>query len=219
MLQGASAMYLPNKYTKWYNQIISQALVRTNITEYSEKHHIIPKSLGGNNRKDNLVRLTAREHFVCHRLLTKMVVGDAKLKMIRAVWRMTVKGTNFQDRYKPNSHTYEYLRHQFGSLRKGKITSKEVKDKISKANTGNTAWNKGIPRTVEEKTLISQRRKETAAVVGVWNKGKTHSPETINKLTEQAKTRQKYTCPHCAKQVAGSNYYRWHGNNCKTTLP
>jgi hypothetical protein len=140
-------MYLPNKYTKCYNQIIARAQSRTTVEGYTEKHHIIPKSLGGNNRKDNLVKLTAREHFICHRLLIKMVNDPFKIKMIRAVWRMTVKGADFQDRYKPNSRTYESIRLQFGSLRKGKTTSDIVKKKISDANTGKTAWNKGIPIT------------------------------------------------------------------------
>jgi len=212
-------MYLPNKYTKWYNQIISRALARADINEYTEKHHIIPKSFGGSNRKENLVKLTAREHFICHRLLIKMVTGPLQIKMIRAVWRMTVKGRDFQNRFQPNSRTYEYVRLQFGLLRKGKITPDHVKAKISKANKGNTAWNKGIPRTSEEKLLMSQKRKETAKLIGAWNAGKSHSNETLNKITEKAKSRIKYTCPHCIKEVAGSNYYRWHGDNCRSKQP
>ena len=34
--------------------------------EYSEKHHIIPRCLGGTNDKDNLIELTAREHCLAH---------------------------------------------------------------------------------------------------------------------------------------------------------
>ena len=66
-------------------QIIAAATSRTIIPKYVEKHHIIPKSLGGNNRKENLVNLSAREHFICHRLLVKMLNGDAKNKMIYAL--------------------------------------------------------------------------------------------------------------------------------------
>ena len=65
--------FLQNKYTKWYFNIISKAQNRDTLG-YVEKHHIIPKSLGGNNEQTNLVKLTAREHFVCHWLLTKMVI-------------------------------------------------------------------------------------------------------------------------------------------------
>lgn len=208
-------MYLPNKYTKCYNRIIANAISRQHISGYTEKHHIIPKSLGGSNRKDNLAKLTAREHFICHRLLVKMVEGDLKIKMIRAVWRMTVKGADFQDRYKPCSRTYESIRLLFGSLRKGIITPEVVKKKISDANKGKTAWNKGISRTAEEKLLMSIQRKHTALVVRVWNQGKPHPPETIAKIKEKANQRIKYSCQHCSKIMKGANYFRWHGDNCK----
>ena len=39
---------------------------------YSEIHHIIPRSFGGSDNPNNLVRLTAREHFIVHFLLYKM---------------------------------------------------------------------------------------------------------------------------------------------------
>jgi len=49
-------------YHKIYNQIIYDP--RNNIlTGYIEKHHIIPKSLGGSNASDNIVRLSCRQHF------------------------------------------------------------------------------------------------------------------------------------------------------------
>lgn len=35
-------------------------------------HHILPKSLGGTDNADNLVRLTVREHFLAHFLLYKI---------------------------------------------------------------------------------------------------------------------------------------------------
>lgn len=67
-------MYLQNKYTRWYYNIVNAAQNRS-INGYVEKHHIIPKSLGGSNKKINIVSLTAREHFICHWLLTKMTHG------------------------------------------------------------------------------------------------------------------------------------------------
>lgn len=48
-----------------YNQLIKR--VKTRILEgYYEKHHIILKCMGGDNSLENLVKLTAREHFLCH---------------------------------------------------------------------------------------------------------------------------------------------------------
>lgn len=42
--------------------------------QYFEVHHILPKSLFPLwvKRKSNIVPLTAREHFFCHQLLTKI---------------------------------------------------------------------------------------------------------------------------------------------------
>jgi cellobiose-specific phosphotransferase system component IIA len=65
-------IFIDNKYTRWYYNIVTNAKSRISIG-YTEKHHIIPKSCGGNNSKNNLVALTAREHFVCHLLLIRMV--------------------------------------------------------------------------------------------------------------------------------------------------
>jgi hypothetical protein len=73
--------------------IITSAKTRNISTEYCEKHHIIPKSLGGDNSKDNLVELTYREHFIRHMLLTKMTIGDDKRKMVCALWAMTIRKT------------------------------------------------------------------------------------------------------------------------------
>jgi hypothetical protein len=64
-------MFKHNKYTKTYFAIIDRAKQRS-ISGYVEVHHIVPKCLGGTDEAENTVRLTAREHFICHLLLTKM---------------------------------------------------------------------------------------------------------------------------------------------------
>lgn len=82
-------MFTENKYKTWYDKIVGEARVRIRITgEIYEKHHIIPKSLGGGNEKSNLVHLTHREHFTCHRLLVKMTEGEDKRRMSYALWMM-----------------------------------------------------------------------------------------------------------------------------------
>ena len=61
------------RYETIYNNLIEKR--RIEVPEgYSEEHHIKPKSLGGSDSKDNLVRLTAREHYLAHYLLMKMQV-------------------------------------------------------------------------------------------------------------------------------------------------
>lgn len=76
--------FIVNKYRTWYYNIINH---RLNITPtgYIEKHHILPKSLGGSNARSNIVSLTAREHYICHLLLVRMTSGIFRSKMVRAV--------------------------------------------------------------------------------------------------------------------------------------
>lgn len=72
-------------YAKIYNTIIEKR--RNNIPSgYTEIHHITPRSLGGTDEPYNLVKLTAKEHFICHLLLTKMYPSNsaASNKMIHA---------------------------------------------------------------------------------------------------------------------------------------
>jgi uncharacterized protein (DUF1697 family) len=152
-----------NKYKKWYTSITENAKDRV-ITGYTERHHIIPRSLDGTDEKHNLVDLTAREHFICHWLLTKIYTGEARSKMIYALNGM--KRTNKeQQRYETpiTSRVYARLKEKFG-----KTHSATMKGRIP--------WNKGIPITEE------QREKNRQAALG-----KTFSAETIAKIV--AKTR------------------------------
>lgn len=97
-----------------YNCIISKAKNRTELSEYYEKHHILPKSLGGSNDETNLVKLTAREHFICHWLLVKMYEKGSveRKKMLFAFWRMKSNPDDNGKRY-INSRAYETFRMEF----------------------------------------------------------------------------------------------------------
>jgi hypothetical protein len=152
---------LENKYTSYYNSIINNAKHRS-IDGYYETHHIVPKSLGGSNLKENLVKLTAREHFVCHLLLTKMYEGDAKNKMIHAAWAMATLENNSQQRYKITSKIYESLRIKYANLKSetlkgkpGRKHSEETKKKLSLALIGK----KRKPMSEESKKKLSESMK------------------------------------------------------------
>jgi hypothetical protein len=59
-------------YQRIYDQIIDQAKQQGRKKGqgiYYESHHIVPRSEGGSNRRENLVLLTAKEHYIVHLLL------------------------------------------------------------------------------------------------------------------------------------------------------
>jgi hypothetical protein len=95
-----------NKYSKWYNNIIKRALTR-NVEGYTERHHITPKSAGGSNDLNNIVRLYPREHMLCHILLTKFTEGDVKIKMLRAVYFLCHTQKN---KTRVSTRLYEYFK-------------------------------------------------------------------------------------------------------------
>lgn len=76
------------KYHRWYNWLVGRAVCRP-LEAYTERHHIVPSSLGGRNDRSNIVRLTYREHFLAHWLLVKMTTGADRRKMRYALYRMS----------------------------------------------------------------------------------------------------------------------------------
>lgn len=89
-------------YVQVYEAIINRAVNRENLTEAFDKHHIIPRSLGGTDFKSNIVKLTLREHFICHLLLAK-IYGKG---MLHAALMLS----SFK-RY--NSRCYKWLREKY----------------------------------------------------------------------------------------------------------
>lgn len=67
-------------YLRIYNELVTDRQSQKRHKEmYTELHHIVPKCLGGTNLKENLVKLTAREHYLAHWLLTKIYPDNIKL--------------------------------------------------------------------------------------------------------------------------------------------
>lgn len=218
MLTGAPAMiFINNKYTRLYYSIISNAQTRIlPIDTYIEKHHIIPKSLGGDNSKANLVNLTAREHFICHRLLTRMTTGVAKQKMAHAVWAMLVQGKN-TNKGIVTSKTFELARIAAAKaasvLLTGITRSEETKQRMTKPkSSSHTAL------LVSRCIRMAENRKGKPA----HNKGKTginsplfNRPKSVETKTRMSKPKEKATCPHCGLVGGVNQLKRWHFDNCK----
>lgn len=110
-------MFFDTKHTKWYMAIIMHRQ-QVPMAGYVEKHHIVPRSMGGNNDSTNIVKLTPREHFVCHRLLVRMTHGRDKHKMAHALWMMASAGRNATT-FNVSSRSYELFRRLKSDASKG----------------------------------------------------------------------------------------------------
>lgn len=131
-------MFNVTKYTHTYHKIIEMSTKKNRVKTadvYYENHHIIPKSLGGGNEKENLVLLTPREHFLVHWLLTKMVTDqDHKRKMHNAFYRLS-HASKFNDKRKLSPKQYELCRLSNVKAQLGKKYSNEVREQRSKSIT------------------------------------------------------------------------------------
>lgn len=165
-------------YEKIYQQLMDRALTRT-LPGYKERHHIVPKCMGGNNSKLNLVDLTAREHFIAHKLLCEIYPNTDKLQY--ALWMMANKpqsGTQ-QRLYTITNREYDRIKLLISKTRKSFTHSEETKKKIRQSSKGKIPWNNGLRQSDDTRQKISIANKGNIA----HNKGKPHSDVTRQKMS------------------------------------
>lgn len=200
-------IFLNNKYSVLYDKLIARARNRK-LSGYVERHHIIPRSMGGGSF-ENIVELTAREHFICHALLVKMTEGDAQYKMVNALMWMCVSSPD-HSRY-VNSRLYNSARHIVSLMRRDPILDHSRRKKISLSH-------KALPK----KTLTEEWKRR----IGESSKGRHHTTEHKQHMSNYksnfwAKKKElgleypTLTCLYCNKSGRGPNMTRYHFSNCK----
>jgi hypothetical protein len=173
------AKFKKNKYTKWYYNIIEAAKNRIKASdEYYEKHHIMPVSLGGKRNVKNEVYLTAREHFLCHFLLTRMTSGKARTKMTYAFHIMKSNPRGNGKRY--NGRLFEMTRKELSIATSGK-NSPTYGLKLCGEKNGFF----GKHHTEKTKDLLRSKLKGKMAGSDNPFYGKRHTEETKKFLSKQ----------------------------------
>lgn len=182
-----TAMFCDNKYTRWYYQIIRRAQARiTTSDSYTEIHHIIPKSLGGTNKKSNLVLLSGREHFIVHWLLTKMVNNKKqKYQMWNAFSCMLYRKRPGQDRYKVSGRVFESI----------KIAGAKIKSEKFKGENNPMFGRRGELSPHFGKQWTDEHRKNASNA----HKGLARTPEARAKQSATTKGK-KQTAEHIEKR-------------------
>ena len=159
-------------YQRIHDSIIAKAH-NQKLLGYSEKHHIIPKCMGGTNDKENLVKLTARQHFIVHKLLVEAYPDNDKL--FYAYWAMCNKqgSAKMLRNYKISSREYERVKCIFAKKMSSRQLSAEHKRKIGEAS-------KQRIHTVESK----QKNREAHLGKPSPMLGKSHTVESKQKNRE-----------------------------------
>ena len=150
---------LSELYVNRYERFID-SLKKQNVEGYSEVHHIVPRSMGGTNDTDNLIRLTARQHFIAHWMLWKAYGGKMTMAFHAMVYRYNKK---IKRHTKINSRTHLKLveqHSQFLSLLNtnnkyalGTKWTEESKQKMREIRAKQT-----IPKESYEKSSMSMSK-------------------------------------------------------------
>lgn len=196
--------FVESKYSRWYDALIQKAQLRGTVEGYSEDHHIIPRSFGGSDSIENLVTLTAKEHYIAHALLWKMNFNLEFHNKMSYALRLMIFGSGAVKqlrKYKCHSRIYETVRKEFSRYHSknmsgennpfyGKKHSPETMEKIktTKKRTGNYGGNqrKSFDISVETRAKISKALKGRTWEMIV---GSERAEELKRKMSENTRNR------------------------------
>ena len=130
----------------------------TDLDFYYENHHITPKCLGGLDKKSNLVMLTPREHYIAHKLLTKIFSQNKKVQ-----YAFSMMGMNQTSR-KLTSRQFEQTVKAKSEAHKGKIISDKSKEKMSAWQIGRTLPEETKRKISETLKAMPQERKDRMSI-------------------------------------------------------
>lgn len=142
-------------YLKHYCNLIRKVENRVPPDGYTERHHIFPVSIYGNNKR--IVVFTAREHYIAHALLVKIfskrygIDNWKTIKMIKAFWCM-------------NNKSFSYKSILYEKSKINKIFSMKInnpgKTKKSRTTARNNFLKNNPSKNPNNAKLISERMKK-----------------------------------------------------------
>ncbi len=155
--------------------------------EYHESHHIVPRCMGGEDNKENLIDLFAREHFIAHKLLAQENPDNDNLSF---AWTcMAFLKNDYHKRYELTPEEYEVAKKKLSKIiakaNASRVWSEESKQKLSNTISGeNHPWF-GRQHTEETKRKLSEINKSRMS--NPENNpmyGKHHSEDTRKKMRD-----------------------------------
>lgn len=178
-------------YQEIYNSIVKRAKNRV-LEGYSEKHHIIPRCLGGTNDKSNIVSLTGKEHYLVHMLL--IYIYPEEKKLLYAFWMMS-------NRIKTkitSGRMYEEAKKFVASEMRKNVGTSEAIAKMAKSKIGQASW-KDKKHTDESRAKQSESAKNRK----ITEENEALRRESIAKSSQKPKTAEH--TENIRKAKVGSN--------------
>lgn len=149
-------------YAAHYDRLIERARNRA-IDGYVERHHVVPRCIGGGNEKANIVRLTGREHWFAHKLLV----------CIHPEHRGLICATIWMAKRAANGRAYEWLKKRLSDVMKNQNPSLETRAKISNTQRGRK---NPVVAEANRRRIVSD---ETRAKMSAARTGRKQTPAAI----------------------------------------
>lgn len=202
-------------YEKHYNLLMERAKQRRSISGYSENHHIIPKCLGGDNSKENIVALTPEEHYIAHLLLAKLHGGKLWFAANMMASRNNKRYAWLRKRFaEENSKVHMGLRHTEESKTKMSLARKGT----SKTNSHKYAIGEAHKKDLEYKGKIYKGYDELTKMTGVskhlYKKYYLHSIDPIPYIGNNTYAMIDKVKKEPPKAALGKKWYN-NGKECK----
>jgi len=228
-------------YSKIYKNLMLDAQLNPKSDSYKERHHIIPKCLGGDDSSDNLIYLTARQHYLAHWLLYKI---HRTTSLVHA-WHSMSRISDGQEKRNVNSHLFEYCKKERSMLLSKQYTgegnnffgrnhTEATRRKLSEIHFGKVYK---TPEQIQQWVdTVAKRKKTNEHKLKIGRKGLTMLQHIETKEIirvplgdprcadnnwvnpRKLKPETKYKCQYCDMVTTASNLKRWHNENCKRKL-
>lgn len=165
-------------YRKHYDNLIKKSLSRNlHKSIYVEQHHIIPKCLGGVNRKSNIVSLLPHEHFVAHQLLVRIHPTHAGLKY--ALYKMTLN----TQKMKRNNKQYSWIKKELSIANSINAKSRWLDNKMERTAYSARTKKQWNDMTDEEYKTACNVRSENQTGLNNSFSGKKHKTKSKDILS------------------------------------
>jgi len=166
-------------------------------------HHIIPRHAGGTNHPSNLIQLTVEDHAIAHRHLWKLY-GRWQDKL---AWLMLSGQID-------NQEANRIRNIENGKATKGRIRSKETRQKMSLAQAKTTSCifckKQSKPSVILKGHILCYQK-----FYGLPSTPNSSKFDTNTGKKMAIKNNAKSQCPKCKKIGQYRAMKRWHFDNCK----
>lgn len=171
-----------------YEKLIEQYRFKK-VEGFYEKHHIIPKCLGGTDEQTNIIILPTRVHFIAHALLHKAYPKELKLAQ---AFGMMVASNKYHKGRKYNSRLYEMSKYARSNSMKGVPRPEWVKEKLK------------VPKKNKENYKKTKSKEHSENI----SKSLTGKKKTQSHINNMVKSQKEFHKKRTEKMLEKQNMYR-----------